>query len=347
VHVRERTMTETDRPTPIADLHCDLLSFLAVDPARSADDPRARSAIPQLRAGGVRLQILAMFTITGSGSSSSGLAQAGLFEKLVAERPGDLVQIRDARALARMFEDDETRTGVVAAVENASGFCEEDEPLDAGLDRLREILQRVGRLLYVSLTWNDENRFGGGNNTRVGLKDDGRRLLDYLAEAGIAVDFSHTSDDLAEGILAHSDRNGLDLRVLASHSNFRAKQDVARNLPDDLARELAHRGGVQGINFIASFLGPDGPENLAQQIDYGSALIGEGRVVMGADFFCSDDLPPAIRRRHTGADFFDGFGDSSCYPRVQALLRDGDSRRDFDALFWRNAVRFIEGVWRE
>lgn len=338
-------MAETYRQTPIADLHCDLLAYLAGHAERSADDSSARCSIPQLHAGGVRLQVLAMFTVTGPGSSRSCHAQAGAFEKLVAERPGDLLPIRDARGLARLFEADESRTGVIAAIENASGFCEEDEKLAAGLDRLGQIRQRVGRVLYVSLTWNDENRFGGGNKTRVGLKDDGRRLIDYLAQARIAVDFSHTSDDLAAGILNHVDRTNLDLSMLASHSNFRSQRDVARNLPDELSLELAGRGGVQGINFISSFLGTDGPESVARHIDYGAGLIGPGRVALGADFYCSDDLPPALRLQTQGGGFFEGFSDSSCYPRICEFLRERNPERELDALCWRNVLRFIEGVW--
>jgi microsomal dipeptidase-like Zn-dependent dipeptidase len=345
--MNEATRPAGEAPTPVADLHCDLLSYLAVDPARSADDPRARCSLPQLRAGRVRFQVLAMFVMTGPDSTRSGMAQARLFRRLVDERREDVVAIRDARRLAARFEDGDDRVGVVAAIENASGFCGEDDTWEQGIERLREMLDLCGRPLYVSLTWNDENRFGGGNNTRVGLKDDGRRLLDLLAESGIAVDFSHTSDDLAEGILEHIDRHGLPLRVLASHSNYRALVDTPRNLPDDLAREIVRRGGLQGINFMAPFIGPDDPDNLYRQIEYGVELVGSGRVAFGADFFCSDDLPPHIRRRVAGRPFFEGRSDATCYPEVLRGLRHwpGNGAVDEQALCWRNVARFVEGLW--
>ena len=63
-----------------------------------------------------------------------------------------------------------SRVGALAAIENASGFCEEQEPLEDGLRRFERLVAEAGPLAYVSLTWNDENRFGGGNKASAGLK---------------------------------------------------------------------------------------------------------------------------------------------------------------------------------
>ena len=52
------------RHMQVADFHCDLLSYLAEDAKRTPHDLASRASIPQLQAGGVKLQTLAIFTKT-------------------------------------------------------------------------------------------------------------------------------------------------------------------------------------------------------------------------------------------------------------------------------------------
>ncbi len=94
---------------------------------------------------------------------------------------------------------------------------EEDEPLDLLFERFD-----AKKWLYISLTWKEENRFGGGDQTMVGLKRNGEVLLEYMDGKDVAIDLSHTSNPLAEGILNHIDKKGLKITTIASHSNFRA-----------------------------------------------------------------------------------------------------------------------------
>ena len=48
---------------PVADLHCDLLSFMAKVPKADPFDPdQIACAFPWLKAGGVRAQVLAIYT---------------------------------------------------------------------------------------------------------------------------------------------------------------------------------------------------------------------------------------------------------------------------------------------
>ena len=147
-----------------------------------------------------------------------------------------------------------------------------------------EAYQAVEKILYVSLTWNHENRFGGGNASQVGLKRDGELFLDYLSEQRVAIDLSHTSDALAHDILNYIDRKGLKLTPIASHSSFRSIKDCPHNLPDDLAREIIRRGGMIGINFVRHFIG-DRPEDFLEHIHHGIALGAENSLSLGADFY--------------------------------------------------------------
>lgn len=303
-------------PIPIADLHCDLLDYLNNGPERSPYDPPPRCSIPQLRAGNVALQVLAMFGVTGDLSSRIGLSQSRIFRGLMDEHADAFVT---AHSLDEVHAVPPGKTGVIAAIENASVFCSESEPLDDGLARFEEIEFRVGRLLYVAMTWNHENRFGGGNRSSVGLKDDGRTLLEYLSGRRIALDFSHMCPRLAREALELIDARGLDLPVLASHSCFAALRESDRNLPDDVAREIIARGGVIGLNFLRIFLG-DPPGSFAAQVRHALELGGAKSYCFGADFFTVEDLDPVHRREAPDGLFFPGFEDSSCYPRLLAQL---------------------------
>src|SRR5690606_14743350 len=74
--------------------------------------------------------------------------------------------------------------------------------------------------------------------------------------------------------------------VIFSHSNPRALRDHPRNIPDELMKACAERGGVVGINGIGLFLGDNdnSTETIVRHIDYAVNLIGEDHVGLGLDY---------------------------------------------------------------
>lgn len=327
----------------VADLHCDLLAYLALDPARTPDDPAVRCALPQLREGGVGLQVLAMFALTEPGSTELGRREAASFRRLVDEH-------RDRVRAVRCADDVDLadgRTGVVAAIENASAFCDEQEPLDAGLARFERFVEQVGPLLYVSLTWNQENRFGGGNASDAGLADDGRTLLEWLADrGGTAVDLSHACPRMAHDVLDHLEKRGLDLPVCASHSCFAHFVDIPRNLPDAIARGIVARHGVIGLNLMRPFLGGDDlTEAVRRHVDHALALGAGAHYGFGADYFCVDDVPAHLRNNTAGGHFFPDGGNATVYPSlIEGLTAGGHDAEQIDALAFGNVARFVRTV---
>ena len=161
--------------------------------------------------------------------------------------------------------------------------------------------------------------FGGGNATKIGLKEDGKELLRYISGRGVAVDFSHTSDWLADDILNLIDHEGLDLRVMASHSNFREVSDINRNLPDRLAKELIKRGAIIGLNFVRRFVG-EKPEDFIRHIEKGLELGGENALALGADFYGGINIPPHLMKMVTFPTFFPEFPNASAYPQFFEML---------------------------
>lgn len=335
-------MSISSLPTiPVADLHCDLLSYLAK--AKNADlrDPDGIGvALPHLETGHVEFQTLAIFTATESGCSKWGDKQVDRFVKLGHE--AEFHPIRKSRELKQAMED--RKIGIAAAVENASGFCEEDEPLDYGLERLQDWIHRVGRVFYISLTHHTENRFGGGNySDNVGLKDDGQALLDWLDDRQICIDLAHASDQLAHDIFDYIDRYGLKVPVIASHSNFRSVWNHVRNLPDELAQETIRRGGIIGINFVRAYVDDDHPERLYDHILHGWETLGASdHIVFGADFFDVKNTPLPGR----DPIFFPEHANASRYPQ---LLKDIHERGLGEAavkkLAHGNVVRFLAELW--
>jgi membrane dipeptidase len=310
----------------IADLHCDLLNHLIQDPSRSAKDPKCRASIPQLLRGQVVFQAMANFEITQSGSAAKGEKQFQAF-----------------KALPRTYKAFANQIRPFFAIENASAFSEENEPLQQSLDRLTRWRQEAGPILYISLTWNDENRFGGGNAApKIGLKPDGKTLLHWMNGKNIAIDFSHTSDPLAHDILNTIDAKNYSIPTIASHSNFRKVADHPRNLTDEIAKEIIRRKGLIGLNFLRSFLGGRGPEDFLRQIEHSNKLGGLNASCFGADFFNDSDTPDELK--HLKPFFYPRFDNSSCYPALLELLRPHLSEIQIENIAHGNIFRFYKGV---
>ena len=333
---------------PVADLHCDLLAYLVVGAmqgeSRSIRDDRCRVSLRQMREGGVALQTLAIFVMTAPEWTAIGGRQAEIYARLVDEEAEDLQAVRSAADLDGLLKDDR-RVGVVPAIENASAFAEEDEPLDRALDRFDQMVKLTGPLLYVSLTWNTANRFGGGNNAESGLTDDGKALLDFLADRGPALDLSHASPRLAHDVLDYTYSKGLDLPVLASHSPYAGIVDTPRNLTDEAAKEIANRQGVIGLNLLSRFLDGDPADCFVDQLKHARKIGVLDAQVMGADFFYEGDVP-GYDPETTPPDFHQGYGDASCYPRLLEDLQQGLdlSREEVSDMAWGRIERLAKRI---
>lgn len=322
---------------PIIDLHCDLLSYLEGDSRRTPNDSAARCAIPQLRQGCVKLQTLAVFTRTAPYSVQKGMHQVRLYHELPLHYPKDLVHYFPQWNLESPL------IALLMAFENASSFCDEGESLQEGLKRLNHIVQTIAKPLYISLTWNSENRFGGGALTRAGLKEDGKRLLEELHQQHIAVDLSHASDALAYEVIDYIEGHHLNIPLMASHSNARAVTAHLRNLPDEIAREIFRREGIVGLNLYQDFIG-ETEDYLLKHIAHWLELGGENHIALGADFFYEADFPST--NRHGKSFFFPNYQDASCYGRLLNFLQKELKLPEacLEKLFHRNAWRFIQSI---
>ncbi|MEM6631352.1 MAG: membrane dipeptidase [Bacteroidota bacterium] len=333
-------MNLTAHVFPIADLHCDLLSYLARIPNANWNHSNDIGvSLPHLKQGNVRLQVMAIYTSTRTGSAAYAQKQVSLWDTLLAYP--DVYPLKHPHEVEKVGSTDSL--WILPAIENASGLCEEDEPLGLAWQRLEEIERRLGRILYISLTHHDENRFGGGNYSHnVGLKSDGKALLDHLDGKKIAVDLAHTSDQLASDILTYVDRQSLDIAIIASHSNFRPVWNHVRNLPEEIAREIIHRQGIIGINFLRSYIDDVEADKLFEHFMFGLKIGAEYTLALGADYFYTKDFHdrsriPLYHKAHENA---------ACYPMVMRKLQEivGDTEQT-QGIGIENIKTFLSRIW--
>jgi len=82
-----------------------------------------------------------------------------------------------------------------------------------------------------------------------GLAKSGRELVREMNRIGMMVDVSHISDKAVLDAVEES-----KAPVMASHSSVKAIAPIVRNMPDDVIKAIARKGGVVCINFHAGYL---------------------------------------------------------------------------------------------
>jgi membrane dipeptidase len=325
---------------PVFDLHCDLLSYmLEVPQADPSGDTDMGASVFYLQQGGVKLQVMAIYSDVRPGSSQKAQDQARIYRQLLQDYADYLLPVCRQQDLQQLATG--SKIGAIAAIENAAGLCEEDEPLDRAFERLDMLEKTLGRIFYIGITHHTENRFGGGNYSAAGLKDDGKALLEYLHGRNIAIDLAHTSDTLAQGIFDFTAQRNLDIPIIASHSNFRGVWDHVRNLPDEFVQELIRRKGLIGINFLRAYVDDERPEALLEHFRYGLDTGAEDLLCFGADFFYTRDFPDKSRHPF----YFAEHANAGKYPRILQQLADaGLTQLQLRKIAYENVQRYMEGL---
>ncbi|MGH1517150.1 dipeptidase [Chryseobacterium sp. JK1] len=318
------------------DLHCDLLYYL-LDPKATIDDREIGCSLPYLQEGNVKLQIMAMYAGTGKNSTMYGLEQSKLFSDLIKNENFFLFDGDNDQP-----EDNKNKVGVLASIENASAFCDEDQSLESGFKNLEMMIENTRKIFYIGITHHTENRFGGGNNATAGLKEDGKILIDYISDKKIAIDLAHTSDQLAYDIFNYIDQRNYSIPILASHSNYRTVYKNNRNLPDELAKEVIKRKGLIGLNFIKDYVDIDQPERLYEHIQYGLDLGGENSIAYGADYFYWKNHPETSRHPF----FFPEHSNASVYPAINREIEERFSSEIVEKISHKNVLDFIKSIWK-
>ena len=206
---------------------------------------------------------------------------------------------------------------------------EEGGVLGGDLNKLKQAYQDGVRL--ITLTWNYPNGLGephcGEQHKKLTSK--GVEFVEAMQELGIIVDCSHLNDAGTEQL-----GDILDVPFIASHSNARKVRAHTRNLPDNLIRLIANKGGIIGLNFAQNFLGTSPISRIEDIVKHGLYLIdkgGEDVVALGTDF---DGIPPDTE-----------IADMSQMSRLYDAFKEaGLSVEQCEKLFWKNADRLLKEI---
>lgn len=206
---------------------------------------------------------------------------------------------------------------------------EEGGVLGGDLDKLKQAYQDGVRL--ITLTWNYPNGLGephcGEQHKKLTPK--GIEFVEAMQDLGIIVDCSHLNDAGTEQL-----GDILDVPFIASHSNAREVTAHTRNLPDNLIKLIANKGGVIGLNFAQSFLGTSPVSRIEDIVKHGLYLInkgGEDVVALGTDF---DGIKPNTEIKDA----------SEMYRLYDAFKEAGLSVEQCEKLFWKNADRLLKEI---
>ena len=206
---------------------------------------------------------------------------------------------------------------------------EEGGVLGGDLNKLKQAYQDGVRL--ITLTWNYPNGLGephcGEQHKKLTSK--GVEFVEAMQELGIIVDCSHLNDAGTEQL-----GDILEVPFIASHSNARELRSHTRNLPDNLIRLIANKGGIIGLNFAQNFLGTSPISRIEDIVKHGLYLIdkgGEDVVALGTDF---DGIPPDTE-----------IADMSQMSRLYDAFKEaGLSVEQCEKLFWKNADRLLKEI---
>ena len=206
---------------------------------------------------------------------------------------------------------------------------EEGGVLGGDLDKLKQAYQDGVRL--ITLTWNYPNGLGephcGEQHKKLTPK--GIEFVEAMQDLGIIVDCSHLNDAGTEQL-----GDILDVPFIASHSNAREVTAHTRNLPDNLIKLIANKGGIIGLNFAQSFLGTSPVSRIEDIVKHGLYLINKGGVdvvALGTDF---DGIKPDTEIKDA----------SEMYRLYDAFKEAGLSVDQCEKLFWKNADRLLKEI---
>jgi membrane dipeptidase len=292
-------------------------------------------------------------TVAHGANAGGAVRDLGDWLRFIDGRP-DLLLVRTAADIERAKR--ERKVGLVFHFQGTDQF---ENDLN-----LVEAYRALG-VRMVQLTYNVKNRVGDGceERTDAGLSRFGLALIERMNANGIVVDCAHTGTRTTMDAIEASAKP-----VVISHANARAVFSCARNITDELAKAVAHKGGVVGINAVPYFVVYPGRPTLDQliaHVDHFVKVMGIDHVGLGFDYFDGQqpfaDDATADRVWKEAVD--SGRWDPANYPRpphyypegldtpaelrnlTKRLLERGYGAEDTTKILGGNWLRVFRAVW--
>jgi membrane dipeptidase len=260
----------------IIDLHCDALLKLseAKGALRFADSQELNTNKSRLQKGKVIVQCFAIFIepdIPSDQKFQCVLEQIDYFyEEVLGKNP-------EMKHIKQWSDFEQLKNGEIGAMLTLEGV----DAIGNDLTKLRILFQLGVR--SVGLTWNNANLAadGAGEPRGGGLTLFGKEVVKLNNEHRVLTDVSHLSERAFWDVL------DIAMYPIASHSNSRRLCDHPRNLYDQQATEMFHKGGMIHVVYCPPFITKDGNatvSDVVKHIDHFCTLGGVKQVGLGSDF---------------------------------------------------------------
>lgn len=331
------------RDAVVADTHNDLLMAVVARPPRRWASFFRERWLPQLREGGVNVQVLPVFVDDvhrPEGALRQTLRMIECAHTLAEGNPDEVRLCVDGAQVDEAVA--EGRIALVLALESAPG-------LDANIELL-PTLYRLGVRIASIAHWGRTALADGSGEEATGsrLTAAGVEAVREMERLGMIFDISHLSASGVAHVLELATRP-----VMATHSAARALRDHHRNLTDDQIRAVAAGGGVVCVNFLPAFLTGDPSDHtvdrLVDHIEHAVGVGGIDHVGLGPDFVrevMHDVTPPCCEAfGFSGLDIMaaiPGLAGPSGLPLVtEALLKHGFADEEIVKILGGNVLRLF------
>jgi membrane dipeptidase len=258
----------------LADMHCDTLTRVSSQ-SGLINEYNLSKKHPAL-------QLFAAFVPKGNKSPEARRSRLLRFCDIYISEVTRLKLVPVTNCHDLNFAKEFDRRAAMLSVEGGGGLFADSEELNT--------LYRLG-MRVLGLCWeSNELCASAWEECDTGLTAEGKRLVSAASEMGIILDLSHLSDRSCEEIFELS-----PYPPLATHSNFREVCDTPRNLPRHIAKKIADRGGVIGLNLYPHFLSGTEKahgEDIIRHIDYALDLFGDSHLGLGLDIDGTSGLYP-------------------------------------------------------
>ncbi|AIY20088.2 dipeptidase [Pimelobacter simplex] len=335
------TSAALHRRAVVADTHNDLLCAVVARPVERWAGFFREQWLPQLRAGGVDLQVLPVFIddpYRPEGALRHTLRMVEAAHRVAEGNADEVALCRDGAEVDRALA--EGRIALVLALESAPGVGDDVELL-ATLHRLGVRVASIAHFGRTMLADGSSEDDAGSRLTRAGVE-----ALAEMERLGMMFDLSHLGLGGVDHVLELATRP-----LIATHSSARALLDHHRNLGDTQLRAIAATGGVVCVNFFAPYLHATDHsiDRLVDHLEHVVDVAGIAHVGIGPDFVkevladtqppcCEpvpgDDIPPDA--------YIPGLEGPAGLPLVtEALLRRGWAEDDVVAVLGANVQRLF------
>ena len=302
--VREHAAYETTpemrhlhRQLRVADLHTDSLLWKR-DPRK--EHSYGHADLPRLRKGGVDLQVFSAVTKSPKGLNFGenaadapdqitklALAQlwpprtwGSIYERAAyqAQRLQKLeAQSSNALVIVRSADDMKINDGRMLTVLLTEGA----HPLEGKLENIARLHGEGYRIMGLQHFF--DNELGGSmhGTSKAGLTEFGRKAVLEMVDQGIIIDVAHSSEQVVRDVLALT-----PAPIMISHGGVlsHCPRTVSRNLPDELTKAIAARGGIIGIGYFEGTICDISPKGIARAIIDAVNVLGPDAVALGSDF---------------------------------------------------------------